>query len=29
VIDVVTPFNRQQFMPGDGRAFYAGLEFKW
>ncbi len=29
VITVVTPANQAQFLPGDGRSFYAGVEWKW
>jgi iron complex outermembrane receptor protein len=29
VISSVNPFNQAQFLPGDGRAFYGGVEWRW
>ncbi len=29
VISRATPFNQAQFLPGDGRAFYGGIEWRW
>lgn len=29
VINRATPFNQSQFLPGDGRGFYGGIEFRW
>jgi len=29
VVPVSTPANSNVFTPGDGRAFYAGVEFRW
>jgi iron complex outermembrane receptor protein len=29
VISEAGPFNQAQFLPGDGRGFYGGIEFRW
>ncbi len=29
VITQLTPFNAAQFLPGDGRSFYGGMELRW
>ncbi|MCX6981268.1 MAG: TonB-dependent receptor [Verrucomicrobia bacterium] len=29
VVSSITPFNGAQFLPGDGRGFYGGVEFRW
>jgi iron complex outermembrane receptor protein len=29
VIARATDFNRAQFLPGDGRSFFGGVEWKW
>lgn len=29
VVDTVTAFNSALFLPGDGRSFFAGIEWKW
>ncbi|HWL50903.1 MAG TPA: TonB-dependent receptor [Chthoniobacteraceae bacterium] len=29
VIHTATAFNRNQFLPGDGRGFYGGIEWRW
>ena len=29
VISQASAFNQAQFLPGDGRGFYGGVEFKW
>jgi iron complex outermembrane receptor protein len=29
VIGRATAFNQSQFLPGEGRGFYGGIEWKW
>ena len=29
VVSAITPFNSAQFLPGDGRGFFGGVEFRW